>query len=453
MKQSEVQKQIPQATDIEEIVLGALMLEKSAMMEVRMILTIKSFYVLKHQAIFSAIIDLDVASEPIDIISVTMKLRSKGELNDVGGPSYITELTNRISSSSNIEYHSMILKEYELKREQIFFAQKVLNDAYDTTVGSLDTNEYISSEANNLLTIFNTTVEKSNVDIIREATKDIEEAKKKQGITGIRSGFSQLDQLTGGWQPSDLIILAARPSMGKTANVLSQLRNMVVEFDYHVAFFSLEMSSKQLMTRMISNQTKIEINKLKTGDLDANDWKKYNESVGPLTSDKLHLFDNINNVLGIKSKCLELHSKGQLDCIMIDYLQLCEYPQFKKNREREISEISRTLKLLAKALNVPCIVLSQLSREVEKRPSKKPQLSDLRDSGSIEQDADIVQFLFRPAYYNMLSDGNAVDERLAIAMIKKHRNGELKNVKLNFNGSMVMFSDYESEEGQDDLPF
>jgi len=444
----------PQAIDIEEIVLGALLIEKTAIIQVRTVLTPKTFYKESHKKIFSAIVDLDIASEPIDIISVTMKLKSKGELDLVGGPYFITQLTNRVASSSNIEYHCMILKELELKREQIMFAQTILKNAYDETCDALTINEIISLEANNLLTIMDTNIEQSNVELIREATKDIEQAKVKQGVTGIKTGFDEIDHLTGGWQDSDLVIVAARPSMGKTAYILSQLRNMVVEFDYHVAFFSLEMSSKQLMTRLISNQTELPIEKLKKGTLDTNDWTTYNKKVGALTTEKLHLFDKINNILGIKSKCLELHSKGQLDCIMIDYLQLCEYPQFKNNREREISEISRTLKLLAKALNVPVICLSQLSRKVEERPSKRPQLSDLRDSGSIEQDADIVQFLFRPGYYDMVAPGtNDVDKRLALAMFKKHRNGELQNIKLDFNGALVKFDNYGSPENNNDLPF
>ncbi len=446
-------KMMPQAVELEEAVIGALLMSKTAIIEVRNILNLDTFYKEKHKIIFQAIIDLDIAGEPIDILTVTMKLKSKGQLDEFGGPFAVTQMTESVSGSGNIEYHSMILKEKELKRQQILFASEILNDAYDETVDGLLINEKISQKANDLLQVMESNVQKSNTELIKEATKDIERAKANAGITGIRSGFFEQDALTSGWQDSDLIYIAARPSMGKTAYILSQLKNMVTEFEYDVAFFSLEMSAKQLMTRLISNQTGIEMKKLQKGDMDANDWTKYHKTVGPLTTDKMHIFDNINSITGIKSKCLELHSKGQLDCIMIDYLQLIEFAQFKNNREREISEISRTLKLLAKSLNVPLICLSQLSRKVEERPSKKPQLSDLRDSGSIEQDADIVQFLFRPAYYNMLSDGNAVDERLALAMVKKHRNGELKNIKLNFDGKLVKFSDYESEEGQDDLPF
>lgn len=444
----------PQDIELEEAILGSILLDNKAFSITSKILTERSFYKETSQLIFKIYTQLNDDSIPIDMLTVVQKAKSNGTLELIGGAYAITQLTKRIASTVNLEHHCFILKQLELKREQIRFGSEIIEQAYDPTIDCLTTNEAISLKANDLLGVLNNTSDSTALELLKEATKSIEKAAKSEGITGIKSGMSAIDQVTRGWQNTDFIIVAARPSMGKTAYILSMTRNMVVDFKYNVAFFSLEMSGTQLMTRLISNQTKIPIVKLQSGKLDANEWTKYNKEVSPLTSETLHIFDDVNykNVHLIKSKCLELKSKGKLDIVFVDYLQLLEHPSFRNNREREVSEISKMLKQLARALNVPVIALSQLSRKVEERPNKKPMLSDLRDSGSIEQDADIVQFLFRPSYYEMKDEkGQDLSKNLALAMIKKHRNGDLKTIELDFNGSTVTFSDWKG--GKDDLPF
>lgn len=446
----------PQSVELEEAVLGALMLEKQSLFQVKNILHPKVFYKESHQKIFQAIIDLSDKNEPVDILTVTTELKRKGELDAIGGPYYISQLTNKVSSAANIEFHSMIVFQNFMKREHIRLGSEMVTNGYDDTVDVTETNEMISKMAHELLTALEPNEEKSNVDLIREVTKSIEEAKIKKGITGQETGFTKLDEVTCGWQNGDLIYIAARPSMGKTAFVLTMAKNMAFNFKQEGAFFSLEMTAEKLMKRMISDETDIPLKRLQKGELDANDWIDYGKKVAGLTSDKLHIIDKVKNIYSIKSKLLELHAAGKLKWAIIDYLQLIDHPQFKKNREREISEISRTLKLLALELNIPIICLSQLSREVEKRTTKRPQLSDLRDSGSIEQDADIVMFLFRGAYYKMK---NCADN-LALGLIAKNRNGELKKIKFDFHGPTVTFKDWVEEafdpnnpSPNDDLPF
>jgi replicative DNA helicase len=444
----------PQDVELERAILGSILMEKSAYSIVSKILTADSFYREDSQLIYKIFNVLNDSSEPIDMLTVVSKAHSQGVLESIGGAYGISQLSNRIASTVNLEHHCFLLKQHQLKREQILFGSEIINEAYDPTIDCLTTNEKISLKANDLLGVLNNTKDLSALELIKETTNTIQKAEKTKGITGIKSGFSLVDQITRGWQDTDLIIIAARPSMGKTAYILSMVRNMVVDFDYNVAFFSLEMSGQQLMTRLISNQTKIPIFKLQTGKLDANDWVLYNKNIEPLITDKINIFDDVNykNIHLIKSKCLELKAKGKLDIIFVDYMQLLEHPSFRNNREREVSEISKMLKQIARALNVPLIALSQLSRKVEDRPNKKPMLSDLRDSGSIEQDADIVQFLFRPSYYEMKDKGgNDMAKNLALAMIKKHRNGDLKTSELNFDGSTVTFSDWKGKI--EDLPF
>ena len=450
----------PQATDIEEVVLGAIMLEKMAFITACKLLKTTSFYLDTHQKIWQACEMLNNQNLSIDILTITQQIKKNGHLaksDEVGiNPYFITQLTNRIASAANIEHHCMILLQHELKREHIRLGSKLIEDGYNATVDTMITNEMLSKRANELLNIVEQHENKTNSSIIREALKRMEDAKKTKGITGAPCGLSAVDAITGGWQDSDLIILAARPSMGKTALVLKMARNMAIDYNKNTAFFSLEMSDVQLMNRLISGDTDIELNKIQKGLLEPIDIQHLHQKIGALAeSTTLKIYDDVYSFHGIKSKCLELHLAGELEAVVIDYLQLIEYPEFKKNREREISEISRGLKLLAKSLGIPFIVLSQLSREVEKRPDKKPRLSDLRDSGSIEQDADIVTFLFRPAYYEM--DG--APNNLAILMVAKHRNGALASIKLKFEGALVKFSDWEAEPfnpekpGGDDLPF
>jgi len=430
-----------QNIELEVAVIGAIMLEKQAMFLVKNILRPEMFYKESHQKIFSACIKLEEKSEPIDIMTVSTQLQKDGELELIGGPYYISQLTNKIASAANIESHSMLLLEHYIKREHVRIGSELITQGYDETIDIMETNEEIAKYANELLNIIEPNTQKSNVDLIREVMKQMEFAKKHDGINGVKSGFSKHDEITNGWQPSDLIYIAARPSMGKTAYVLTQARHIACEEKKDVAFFSLEMKGPKLMQRMISAEIQMKLEKIQKGNLDANEWTYFNGAIKRLETDKLHIFDNIKSIQGIKSKCIELHLKGKLDIIMIDYLQLIEHPSFQGNREGEVSKISRMLKLLAMELNVPIVCLSQLSRKVEERTSKRPQLSDLRDSGSIEQDADVVEFLMRPAYYKM----NNSPEDLALILIQKHRNGSLATLELTFTGDYVEFSDREAK--------
>jgi len=448
-----------QDVEMEEAILGAIMLEKTAMHKTQKILSPEVFYKEAHQKIYSSCIELQNKNEPIDILTVTTQLKKNGELDLIGGPYYISQLTNRTASDAHIQSHSMLLLEHYIKRKHVKIGTQMIIQGYDPTVDIMDTNELISTSANELLHIIEPSSEKSNSDLIREVIHQMEYAKKHDGVSGIKSGFHQHDEITNGWQNSDLIYIAARPSMGKTAYVLAQAKHITVHEKKHAAFFSLEMSADKLMKRLTSCETEIPLEKIQKGNLDANELTQFHKKVGVLETEKLHFFDDIKSIQGIKSKCLEMHLNKKLDIVFIDYLQLIEHPSFKGNREGEVSKISRMLKLLAMELNVPIVCLSQLSRKVEERSSKRPQLSDLRDSGSIEQDADVVEFLMRPSYYKMKN----VPEELALILIQKHRNGSLATINLRFKGECVRFEDWEGTTAKpfdpndlganDDLPY
>lgn len=432
-------KMPPQAKDIEQAVLGTMMMDKGSLIIGKKLLKVTSFYHRKNQLVFKAILELE--ENGVDILTVVDQLKKMGKLDDVDGPYYISQLTNTYSIN-NMEYHCMILIQNELKREQIRIGGKLVTKGYDDTADCMETNQWINDQVNQLMGIVNISQEKTNSDLIREAISEIEEAEKHGGINGVETGFKDIDQITGGWQNSDLIYIAARPSMGKTALVLTMARNIALDHKKHVGFFSLEMKGSHLMKRLISAEADMKAEKLKAGQMNPEDWVHLHKRVGVLEDHYLHIIDDIYDINGIKSKCIEWKMKGKLDCVIIDYLQLIEHPQYKNNREREVAEISRALKLLAKSLDVPIICLSQLSRKVEERKNKSPQLSDLRDSGSIEQDADLVAFLFRGAYYKMK---NAPDH-LALFMIKKHRNGILKTIELKFEGDKIKFSDWDGNK-------
>lgn len=446
----------PQDVSIEEAVLGALMLEKPALNLVKNILHERVFYKEIHQKIYTAILHLSEKETP-DLLTVTNELKKRGELTLVGGPYYISQLTNRVSSAANIEVHCMVLFEKFIKREHIRLGSEMITGGYDDTIDPMETNLLISKMSNELLTAIDPNIEISNVDLIRDIATGIENAAKMEGVTGKKTGFAELDDCTNGWQDGDLVILAARPSMGKTALALTMARNMAIQFEEEGAFFSCEMSAEKLMIRLVAAETGFILKKLQKGELDANDWKLFHKKVRSLTSSKLHIIEKTKNINSVKAKAYDLYSKGQLKWMMVDYLQLCQYPEYSKNREREVSQMSAVLKGIATDLNIPVICLSQLSRTVESRTSKKPQLSDLRDSGSIEQDADVVMFLFRAEYYKMKK---AVKNQ-ALGIIAKHRNGELKTIKFHFDGPTVHFKDWEGvpftpnyeEEDKDDLPF
>ena len=441
----------PQARDLEEAVLGALMLEKDALSSVIDVLKAEVFYVEAHQKIFNAIRVLFEKSSPVDILTVTAQLRQNGELEMIGGAYYITELTNRVASAANIEFHSRIIIQKFIQRELIRISTEVINNAYEDTTDVLD---LLDKAEKNLFDIAQNNLRRDSRkmdDILHESLKELEALKdKKDGLTGVPSGFTDLDRMTSGWQKSDLVIIAARPAMGKTAFVLTCARNASVDFSKPVVVFSLEMSSVQLVNRLISGETQIEQEKIRKGNLEEWEWQQIHSKIGRLEQAPLIIDDTPSlNIFEFRAKCRRLKSQYDIQLIIIDYLQLMHGNGDGRNgnREQEIGSISRALKSVAKELNVPVIALSQLSRAVENRPggSKRPMLSDLRESGSIEQDADMVLFLYRPEYYGLeFDEDNNPTQGVGEVIIAKHRNGETGRVRLKFVGKYVKFTDLDS---------
>lgn len=438
----------PQAVDIEEAVLGALMLERDALSNVVDILKPESFYRAAHQLIFEAIVQLFNNSEPVDIKTVVHQLRRNGKLEEVGGAYYIADLTTRVNSAANIEYHARIISEQSIKRELIRISSDIQRDAYEDTV---DVFNLLDRAEQSLFDVSESHIRKNYdkmSDLLRTAIEQIEEKKDKtDGLTGVPSGFTALDRVTSGWQPSDLVIIAARPGMGKTAFVLSSLRNAAIDFNAPVAIFSLEMSSVQLVNRLISAEAELESEKIKRGDLADYEWEQLLHKTNKLSEAPIFIDDTPGlSILELRAKARRLVAQHGVSLIIIDYLQLMTGDTSKSgggNREQEIASISRALKGIAKELNVPVIALSQLSRAVETRGGdKKPQLSDLRESGSIEQDADMVMFLYRPEYYGITQgeDGMPLNG-MGEVIISKHRNGRLDTVQLKFIGKFTKFTD------------
>ncbi|TXB65095.1 replicative DNA helicase [Vicingus serpentipes] len=437
----------PQAVDLEEAVLGALMLEKEAVNTAIDILQAKSFYKDAHQKIFACIQDLFTRSEPIDILTVTQDLKQKGELDIVGGAYYITQLTNRVASAANIEFHARVIAQKYIQRELIRISSNIITEAYDETT---DVFTLLDKAESNLFAVAEGNLNKSYdsmSDLIRESIKKIETAKnQEEGVIGVASGFTALDRVTSGWQPSDLVIIAARPAMGKTSFVLSLMRNAAVDFKMPVAFFSLEMSSVQLVTRLISAESEISSEKLRSGNLRNDEIQQIHSRITGLAEAPIFIDDTAGlSVFELRAKARRLKAQHNIQLLIIDYLQLMTAGGDHKggNREQEISTISRSLKSIAKELNIPVLALSQLSRAVETRGGdKKPMLSDLRESGSIEQDADMVQFLHRPDYYGITEDedGNST-VGIANIIIAKHRNGAVCDVQLRFINELAKFED------------
>lgn len=441
----------PQAIDLEEAVLGALMLEKDALTNVIDILKPDTFYKDSHKEIYSSIVDLFNNSEPVDLLTVTNHLRKKGKLDVVGGAYYITELTSKVNSAAHIEYHARIIIEKAIKRELIRIASEVHREAYEDTV---DVFSLLDKTEQSLFAVSEINIRKNYADmrsIMHEAIVELE-AKKLQadGLTGIPTGFTALDRVTSGWQKSDMVIIAARPGMGKTAFVVSAMRNAAVDFGKAVAIFSLEMSSIQLVNRLISAEAELESDKIKKGSLEDYEWEQLIHKTAKLSEAPIFIDDTpALTILELRAKARKLVAQHGVELIIIDYLQLMSGDSSKGggggagNREQEIASISRSLKNIAKELNIPIIALSQLSRAVEVRGGdKRPQLSDLRESGSIEQDADMVLFLYRPEYYGINADeeGNSM-QGVGEVIIAKHRNGSLDTARLKFIGKFTKFCD------------
>ncbi|MCC1485011.1 replicative DNA helicase [Winogradskyella immobilis] len=436
----------PQAIDLEEVVIGAMMIDKKGVDEVIDILSPDAFYKDAHKYIFEAIFKLFENSEPVDLLTVSSQLKKDSKLDLVGGDFYLISLTQRVSSSAHIEFHARIILQKYIQRSLIKISNEIIEEAYDETKDVFD---LLDNAEAKLYEVTQGNVKKSTEtaqSLVIQAKKKIEEISNKDGLSGIPTGFDKLDKLTSGWQPSDLIIVAARPGMGKTALTLTMARNIAVDFNQAVAFFSLEMSSVQLITRLISSETGLSSEKLRTGKLEKHEWEQLNVKVKTLEKAPLFIDDTPSlSIFDLRAKARRLASQYGIKVIMIDYLQLMTAGGSQKggNREQEISMISRNLKALAKELSVPVIALSQLSRAVETRGgSKRPLLSDLRESGAIEQDADIVSFIYRPEYYKIDEwddEERSPTEGQGEFIVAKHRNGGLDNIRLKFIGHLGKF--------------
>jgi len=441
----------PQATDLEEVVLGAMMIDKKGVDEVIDILNAEVFYKEAHQHIFEAIHTLFENSEPVDLLTVSAQLKKDAKLDAAGGEFYLVQLTQKVSSSAHIEFHARIILQKYIQRSLIKISNEIIEDSYDETTDVFD---LLDNAEAKLYEITQGNIKRSSEtaqSLVIQAKKRIEEIANREGLSGIPSGFTKVDKLTSGWQPSDLIIIAARPGMGKTALTLSMARNIAVEHNIPVAFFSLEMSSVQLITRLISSETGLSSEKLRTGNLAKHEWEQLNVKVKGLEKAPLFIDDTPSlSIFDLRAKARRLSSQHGIQLIIVDYLQLMTAGGSQKggNREQEISTISRNLKALAKELNVPVIALSQLSRAVETRGgSKRPLLSDLRESGAIEQDADIVSFIYRPEYYKI--DEWDDEDRTPTAgqaefIVSKHRNGGLDEIRLKFIGHLGRFENLET---------
>jgi replicative DNA helicase len=436
----------PQAVDLEEVVLGAMMIDKKGVDEVIDILHPDVFYKDAHRYIYEAIFKLFETSEPVDLLTVSSQLKRDSRLEAVGGDFYLIKLTQKVASSAHIEFHARIILQKYIQRSLIKISNEIIEDAYDD---GTDVFDLLDNAEAKLYDVTQGNLKRSAEtaqNLVIQAKKKIEEISNKDGLSGIPSGFDKVDKLTSGWQPSDLVIIAARPGMGKTALTLSMARNMAVNHGIPVAFFSLEMSSVQLITRLISSETGLSSEKLRTGRLEKHEWEQLNVKVKALENAPLFIDDTPSlSIFDLRAKARRLASQHKIQLVVLDYLQLMTAGGSQKggNREQEISTISRNLKALAKELSVPVIALSQLSRAVETRGgSKRPILSDLRESGAIEQDADIVSFIYRPEYYKI--DEWDDEERTptqgqAEFIVAKHRNGGLDNIRLKFIAQLGKF--------------
>lgn len=443
----------PHASEVEKAVLGALMIDKDAFMEVGDSLVPESFYEPRNQMVYEAIRSLSVEDSPIDVLTVTDKLAKMGKLEEVGGPGYIADLSSRVATSANVEYHASIVAEKYLSRQMIQYVNVVGKKVYDE---SYDIKDVIDEAEGTLFELSQKNMKKDYsvlAPIVDKAKETIMQAyAKKGGLSGISSGIVALDEKTLGWQNSDLVIIAARPAMGKTAFALSMAKNIAADQKIPMAFFSLEMSDVQLTNRLISNACQIEGMKLVSGQLDGPDLLRLDKKIQKLIDAPLYIDDTAGlSIMDLRSKVRRLVREHGVKLVMIDYLQLMTASGMKFNsRQEEVSLISRSLKGLAKELNIPVLALSQLNRNVESRngaEGKRPQLSDLRESGAIEQDADMVIFLHRPEYFGlkMSKDGTIDYQNKAEVIISKHRKGATGIVLTKFLGEYTLYADLDEE--------
>ena len=442
----------PQAPELEEAVLGALMIEKDAYSLVSEILKPESFYEHRHQLLYKAIQTLAIQQKPVDILTVAEQLRTTNDLEEIGGPVYITQLAGKVNSSAHIEYHARIIAQKFLARELITFTSEIQTKAFDETN---DVEDLMQEAEGKLFTISQQNMKKDYTQInpvIKQAYEQLKiAASRDTGLSGLSTGFYELDKYTSGWQKSDLVIIAARPAMGKTAFVLSMAKNIAVNNREPVALFSLEMSNVQLVNRLITNVCEIPGEKIKSGQLAPYEWGQLDSNITSLFDAPLYVDDTPSlSIFELRTKARRLVREHGVKLIIIDYLQLMNASGASfGSRQEEVSTISRSLKGLAKELDIPIIALSQLNRGVESREGiegKRPQLSDLRESGAIEQDADIVCFIHRPEYYKIFQDEKGNDlHGVAEIIIAKHRNGAVGDVRLRFVGNYARFQNMQDD--------
>jgi len=441
----------PQAREIESAVLCALMIDKDAYSVVCEMLYPESFYEPRNQKVYQAIRDLEIKEQPVDVLTVTDQLAKQGDLEDVGGPAYVMELSSKVASSANVEYHARIVAQKFLARQLISYTSGIQTKAFDETV---DIEDLMQEAEGALFELSQKNMKKDYTQIdpvIKNAVDVIMKAgANKDGLTGVPTGYYKLDEITSGWQASDLIIVAGRPAMGKTSFALSMAKNIVTDYKVPMAFFSLEMSNTQLVNRLISNVCEIQGSKILNGQLRPDEWERLDKRINTLLGAPLYVDDTPGlSVFELRTKARRLVREHGVKIIMIDYLQLMNANGMRfSSRQEEVSTISRSLKSLAKELDIPIIALSQLNRGVENREggemAKRPQLSDLRESGAIEQDADMVCFVHRPEYYHIYQDDQGRDLRgMAMIIIAKHRKGATGDVLLNFRGEFTRFENPE----------
>ena len=426
------------------------MIDKDAFTVVSEIINADTFYENRHQKIYQAIQTLNMEEKPVDIVTVVEELKREGTLEEIGGAVYIAELTQHVVSSAHIELHARILAQKFLARQLISFASKIETRAFDESV---DIDELMQQAEGMLFELSQKNMKRDYTQIdpvLERAVKNIQKAASNTGgLTGVPSGYTKLDDITSGWQPSDLVIIAGRPAMGKTSFALSIAKNIIVDYEIPIAFFSLEMNDEQLVNRLISNTCEIPGSKVMNGQLNDDEWRRLDKNIRKLQGKPLYIDDTAAlSIFELRTKARRLVREKGVQLIMIDYLQLMNANGARfGNRQEEVSTISRSLKGLAKELNIPVLALSQLNRTVENRDGidgKRPQLSDLRESGAIEQDADMVLFVHRPEYYHIYQDEKGNDLRgMAQIIIAKHRKGAVGDVLLNFKGEFTRFSNPE----------
>ena len=434
----------PHSVEAEQSVLGSILLDKDAMISVSETLIPEDFYKEAHRVIYECMLKLYNNQSEIDLITLADELRDQGYLDDIGGIAYITSLSTIVPTTSNIKYYINIVKEKSISRQLISAANDIINLGYDSSTKVEDVLENAEKK------IFDISQERTTNDfqpinqVLTETLSMLEKLyEEKSDVTGLTTGFRDLNKKINGLQRSDLLLIAARPAMGKTAFALNLVQNAALKGDASVAVFSLEMSKEQLVQRMVAAQSSVELKKIKTGTLAANDWPRITDGMAVLSGAKIHIDDTPGiKISELRSKCRKLKIEKGLDLVLIDYLQLMEGEGHNESRQQEIAKISRSLKILAKELDCPVVALSQLSRAPEQRADHRPMLSDLRESGSIEQDADKVMFLYRDEYYNPDTERKNIGE----VIVAKNRHGETGTVELVWFGEIQKFADKMREE-------